>query len=108
MNDSISEKEISGWDLEQIDGITISQMAAKVKNNVTVLSTAKKAISDCMKMLGHGVIASSNLFLLDSYQDLIDIDSELTLAGAIIGIPRKQASYWTIQWENNVITKNSE
>ncbi len=40
-------------------------------------------------MMGHGVIVSNNLFLLDSYQDLIDIDSDFMLTGTIIGIPRK-------------------
>ncbi len=38
------------------------------------------------------------------YQDLIYIDSDFTLTGTIISIPRKHASYWTIQWENNSTT----
>ncbi len=43
------------------------------------------------------------IFLLDIYQDLIDIDSDFMLTGTIIGIPRKQASYSTIQWGNNTV-----
>ncbi len=42
--------------------------------------------------------------LLDLYQDLIEIDSDFMLTKTIISIPRKQASYWTIQWENNSAT----
>ncbi len=57
-------------------------------------------------MLGLGLMTSSNRFLLDLYQDLIDIDSDFTTTGTIINIPRKQASYWTIQWGNNAVTTN--
>ncbi len=99
MNDSISEKERNGCDLDATD-----QMTAKVTTNVTFPSTTKKVKSGRMKMPGYGVIASSNPFLLDSYQYLIDIDSDFALTGTIIGIPWKQACYWNIQWENNFVT----
>ncbi len=57
-----------------------------------------------MNMSGYGVIASSDLFLLDSYQDLVKIDSEFLMTGTIIDIPMKHANYWTIQWDNNFST----
>ncbi len=59
-----------------------------------------------MKLPRHGVIASSNFFSLDSYQDLVDIDPDFIMTETIINIPRKQASYWTIQWENNSVMSN--
>ncbi len=106
MNNSISEKEINGCDLKQSDEIVTNQMAAKVTTNITIPSAIEKVKLGWMKMSGHGTKASSNLFLLDSYQDLIDIDADFTMTGTIIGIPRKKGSYWTIQWENNsVLTK---
>ncbi len=58
-----------------------------------------------MMMSGYGVIASSNLFLLDSYPDLIDINSELLMTGTMIGIPRNHANYWTIHWDNGSLKK---
>lgn len=43
---------------------------------------------------------------MDSYQDWIDLDSNLTMIRTIIGIPREHANWWTIPWENNfLITK---
>ena len=74
MNDLISKTEVNGCDVEQIDESVSNQMTAKVKTIVTFPSSTKKIRSGCMKMLGHGVIASSNLFLLDFCQDLEDID----------------------------------
>ncbi len=41
------------------------------------------------KMSTQGIIASSNLFLLDTYQDLLYLNSNLTMTGKIIGISRK-------------------
>ncbi len=108
MNDSMSEKEINGCDLEQSDEIATNQMTAKVTTNVTLPSTTKKVKSGCMKMLGHGVMASSDCFLLDSYQDLIDIHSDFMMTGTIISIPRKQASYWTSNGKSTFDNKNSE
>ncbi len=67
-NDSISEKEINGCDLEQSE-ITTYQTTAKVTTKITIPSTTKKVNLACMKILGHGVISSSNLVLLNLYQD---------------------------------------
>ncbi len=61
-----------------------------------------------MKMLGYGVITSSNILLVDSYQDLIEIDSDFMLTGTIIDIPRKHANYWTIQWDNNLLKTKTQ
>ncbi len=104
MNDSIPDKEINGCDVEQSDDNTTNQTTAKVTTNVTLPSITQKVKSGWIKMLGNRVISSSNLVLLDPYQDLIDIDSDFTMTGTIIGIPRNQVSYWTIQWENNSMT----
>ncbi len=60
-----------------------------------------------MKMSGHGIIPSSNLFLLNSYQDWLDLGSNLTMMRTIIGIPRKNASQWTISWEINFLMTKS-
>ncbi len=64
-----------------------------------------KVKSGFMKMLGHGVIASSDLFLLDSYQDLLDNDFYFMMTRTTISIPRKQTSYWTI---NEIITPREQ
>ncbi len=42
-----------------------------------------------MKMSGQRTIEISNNFLLDSYQDWLDLYSNLTMIRKIIGIPRK-------------------
>ncbi len=106
MNDLILETDLNGCYVGKIDGSMSNQMTANVKTIVTFPSSMNKIISGCMKMLGHGVIASSNLFLLDSCQDLVDIDSKFLMNVTIIRIPRKHTNYWTIQWENNfVMTK---
>ncbi len=65
MNDSISEKEINGCDLEQSDDNATNQMTAKVTTNIPASSTTQKVKSGWMKMLWHGVIASSDLISLD-------------------------------------------
>ncbi len=70
-NDSISEKEVNGCDLEQSDEIKTKQTTATVTTNVTIPSTPNKVKSGHIKMYRHGVIASSNLFLMDSYQVLM-------------------------------------
>ncbi len=64
--------------------------------NDAVSSTTKKMKIDHIKMSCHKIIASSDLFLLDSYQDCPDLESNLTMTRAIIGIPRKNASWWII------------
>ncbi len=76
-------------------------MTDNVKTIVTYPSPSKNIRSVCMKMLGHGVIASSDLFTLDSHQDLADIDTELLMTGTIINVPRKKPNYWTIHWDND-------
>ncbi len=53
-----------------------------------VPSTTKKNKSCCMNMSGYGKFASSGLFLLDAYQDRIDIDSDFTMTRMVIGIHR--------------------
>ncbi len=62
MNDSISETEINGCDLEQSNEIATNQMTAKVTTNIMIPSTTKAVNSSCMKMSGHRVIASTDLF----------------------------------------------
>ncbi len=83
MNNSISEKEINHSDLEQSDDNATNQMTAEFTTNVTFPSVTKKVELVLIKMLGHGVIASSDLFSLDSYQDLIDIDDDFIMTGII-------------------------
>ncbi len=68
-------------------------MKVIVKTIETFPSSTEKIRYGCMKMLGHGVIASSNLFSLDSYQDLVDFDTEFLMTGTIKNIPRKYANY---------------
>ncbi len=102
MNDTISKTEVKGCDVKQIDESISNQTTAKVKTVVTFPSSTKKIRSACMKMSGHGVTASNILFLLHSYQDLVEIDSEFLMMGTIISIPRKHANYWTIKWDNNL------
>ncbi len=66
-------------------------MTAEVNTNLTLPSSKKKFRLGCIKMSGYG-FPSSNLFLLESHQDFIEVDSEFLMTGTIIGIPRKQAS----------------
>ncbi len=82
-------------------------MTDNVKTIENFPSSTKKNRSSCMKMLGHGFIASSNLFILDSYQDLVEIDSEFLMTGTIINIPRTDANYWTIHGKVNHQRKKS-
>ncbi len=63
MNDTISKTEVNGCDVEHIDESVPNQMTAKVKTIITFPSSTKKIRSGCMKILGHGVIVSSNFFL---------------------------------------------
>ncbi len=69
-----------------------------------VPSTSNKVENGCMNMAGYGVIETSNLFLLDTYQELMDFDSDLTMTGKITSIPGKHASWWTISWKNYFLT----
>ncbi len=100
MNDLISKTEVNGCDVGKINESISNHMTDNVKTIVTFPSSTKMIRSGHMKMLGHGVIASSNLFLLDSSY-LVDIDSELLMTGTIISIPGKHANYWTIHWDND-------
>ncbi len=68
---------------------------------VTFPSSNKKIRSGHMEMWGDRVIASKDLFLLDSCQDLEDIDSKFLMTGMIIGFPRKHTNYWAIYWDND-------
>ncbi len=102
MND-ISKPEVNGCDVEQLDESVSNQKTAKVKTIVNFPSSTNKIRSDCMKILGHGVIASSILFLLDSYQHVVDIDSEFLMTETITNIPRKHANDWNIQWDNDLL-----
>ncbi len=77
MNDSISQTEMNGCDIEQSDESETSHMPAAVNTSVTLPSSKKKVRLGHMKMLGYGVLASSDLFLLDSHQDLVEVNSEL-------------------------------
>ncbi len=101
MKYSISNTELNGCEVEKIDTRVPNCVTDNVNTIVTFPSSNKKIRSGCMMMSGHGVIASSNLFLLDSYQDLEDINSKILITGTIICIPRKHANYWTIHWDNN-------
>ncbi len=53
-----------------------------------------------MKMSGYGIIGSSDLILLDSYQDSLNIYSNLTMIGTIVGIPGKYSHCRTMSWDN--------
>ncbi len=52
-------------------------------------------------MFGHGVLAASNMFLLDEYEETINFHTTTILDGSVIGIPRKNSSFWIIYWFNN-------
>ncbi len=82
-------------------------MTAEVNTNLTLPSSKKKFRLGCMKMSGYG-FPSSNLFLLNSHQGFVEVNSEFLVTGTIVGIPRKQASYWTIKWDNNPLTTQIE
>ncbi len=60
------------------------------------ITTAKNHWHNYMKMLGYGVLGSSNLFLLDAYQDTLDVDSNATMVGIAVGVPRKKSQCWTV------------
>ncbi len=74
MNDSISKTEVNGCEVGKIHASISNHTTDDVKTIVTFPSSNKKIRPGHMKMLGRGVIASSNLFLLDFCQDLEDID----------------------------------
>lgn len=52
-----------------------------------------------MKMSGYRLITSSDLFLFDSYEDSLDVDSKFTITGTVVDIPGKQECCWTISWK---------
>ncbi len=87
MNDSISETEVNGCEVGKIHVSKTNCTTDNVRTIVTFPSSNKNIRSGCMK-LGHGVITSSNILLVDSYQDLVEIDSDFMMTGTIIGIPR--------------------
>ncbi len=103
MNVSICESYTNGLESETTKKQEIDQKHDGVWTNEAVPLTTKKIKYDYLKISWQGLIASSYLFLLDSYQDWLDLDSNLTMMRAIIGIPRKHASWWTISWENNFL-----
>jgi len=67
-----------------------------------VPSTTKKMKYGCMKMLGHRNTATSILFLLESYQDWLDLDSNLTMTREIISIPRKMKVGGLSHWKTTL------
>ncbi len=73
--------------------------ATKPFDDVAV-ETPKKDMCNCMKMHRNGVIGSSNLIMLDSYQDSLNVNSNLIMTGTIVGIPGKYSCFWTISWVN--------
>ncbi len=103
MNDTICKTDVNGCDVGKNDESVSNQMTANFKTIVTFLSSTKKIRSGHMKMLGRGAFASSNLFLWDSYQDLVEIDSEFLMTWTIIDIPRKHENNWTIQYDKNFL-----
>jgi len=62
MNALISKTELNSCEVGKIDESVSNQMTDNVKTIVTFPSSTNKIISGYMKMLGHGVIASHNLF----------------------------------------------
>ncbi len=101
-NVTISELDPSGCDLEptkkteiykNIDKSEITETpSCEAATNVVVLLTTKKVKQCHMKMAN----CNKWSFLLDAYQELMDIDSDLTMTGTITSIPRKHASWRTI------------
>ncbi len=80
--------------------ITYNQLCEATTNAMVILKVKK-----ChMKMAGCGVIGTCDLFLSDTYQELMDTDSDFTMTGTIINICRKHVSWWTLVWKNNFIT----
>ncbi len=82
MNDSISKTEMNGCDIEQIDESETSH---------TTVPSSKKVRLGCIKMSDYGALESSNLFLLDPHQDLVEVDSEfLSLEQLLVFLGNRQ------------------
>ncbi len=63
MNDLKSKTNVNGCDVGKIDESLSNHITDNAKIIVTFPSSTKKIRSGCMKMSGHGVIASRNFFL---------------------------------------------
>ncbi len=61
-----------------------------------------------MKMSGQRIIASGNLFELKSFQDLLDLDSNLTTTRTIFGIPKKSQLVDFLMENHLPVDQNSE
>ncbi len=71
--------------------------------NPATLKTPKKGKHIFTKMSGQRIIGSSDLFLLDSCQDNLKLDSNLNMTGIIVGIPGKYSCCWTLSWDSNIM-----
>ncbi len=110
-NEIIFDMDPSGCDLEPKETIEIDKNIKKSEiaespsceatTNVVLPLTTKKVKKRCMMMAGWGVIATSDQIILDAYQELIYIDSNLTMTERIASIHRKHVNWWTISWKNN-------
>ncbi len=68
--------------------------------NDVVVETQKKHRCNGMKMSGYSIIESSDLSLLHSYQDSLDVDSNLTIKGTIVDILGIHSHCWALSWDN--------
>ncbi len=57
-----------------------------------------------IQIYGCGVLASSGLFLLKDYQEMVKVNPITMMKGTITGIPGKHATCWTTYWYNNNFT----
>ncbi len=87
----------------KLDDAWTKETTDKAMTNKPVPLTTKIIKYLYMTMPGCGIIASSDHFLLDPYQDLLDLDFNFPLTGTFIGIPRKHTSWCAISWENNFL-----
>ncbi len=104
MNVSICETYINGCVSEPTKKWERDQKPNNFWTNEAVPSTTKKIMCACTKISGHRMIASDNLFWLDSYQDPIDLDSKpgqllVSLENMQVGglSHGKTTSQWKIQ-----------
>ncbi len=73
--------------------------------NSVVVKTPMMWGYNCMKMSGYEVIGSSDLFLLDSHQESLNVDFNPTMTWTIVGTTRKFFCCWTTSWDNNFALK---
>ncbi len=103
MNVSICKTYTDGHESEPTREHERDQKPYNACTNEAGPLTTKKMKCSHMNILSHGMIALSDFILLDSYQNWLDLDSNLTMTGKIYGIPRKNSSWWTTSWENNFL-----